>query len=288
MPSRSVSKCFPALLLLGLSVAGAEEIDVGGQRIEIPTPAGYTNLLPAHSPYYETSKAFEAPGNIRYIALLPQETAKILEGGGSATYRRYMNVETARNISARNITAVQFEELRDVLRNQLNEMMANVEEALPGIIDKANADISEEFDADLELSVGDLVPLPVHHDSANAIAYTMYMTVASSADGVAEEIEVSSATMLTLLVNERVLFLYVYGSEGDVEWTRATAADWADAILTANASGGDAGETQAHGDSGSLVWRDILTDPAVVTIVILVLIWLIWQVAVKQKRGEQD
>ena len=286
MPSRPRYRFLHAVLLSWLSVASAEEVDVGGQMIEIPTPAGFTNLVPAHSPYYETSKAFEAPGNIRYVSLLPKETAEILEKGGFATYRRYMNVETARNISARNISTVQFEELRDVLRNQLNEMMANVEEALPGIIDKANADISEEFDADLELSVGDLVPLPVHQDSANAIAYTMFMTVASSADGVAEELEVSSATMLTLLVNERVLFLYVYGTEDDVEWTRSTAASWADAILAANSGGAGARDAQAPEDTSGSAWRDMLTDPAVVTIVILVLIWLIWQVAVKPKRRE--
>ena len=286
MPKRSALRYLHAVLLSWLSIAGAGEIDVGGQIIEIPTPAGFTDLLPVHSPYYESSMAYVASSNIRYISLIPTDAAAILERGDHTEYARYMNIETERSISTQKISTRNFDELRELMLSQLDELIEGAKEELPGFLDEGNARASEEFNAEVDISVGDLVPLPVHYDSANAIAYTMYMRVAGEVDGAGEAPEVVNVTILALLVRERVLFLYVYGTEDDVEWTRSTAASWADAILAANADGSGAGDAQEPVDSGGSRWSGIFREAAVVAIVVLVMIWLIKQVAVKHKRRE--
>ena len=224
-----------ALLLAGLCLdAGAADIVVGERTISIPVPEGYVELTPDMSPYYESMWAYVAASNHRYLTLVQASTAGAMRRGESVDVGRYMNIETEKNLSRMSVSAAQFDEFQDVIRNQLFELTARVEEQLPEITNAGNAALSEQFDAELAVDLGGVVPLPIHYDTDNAIASSMFMTVSATVNGEDMGSDVLSATMLTLHVGDKVLFLYVYGAQADLLWTRETASAWADKILTEN------------------------------------------------------
>lgn len=223
------------LLLAGIWLnAGAADIVVGERTISIPVPQGYIELTPDMSPYYESMWAYVAASNHRYLTLIQASKAGAMRRGESVDVGRYMNIETEKNLSRMSISAAQFDEFQDVMRNQLLELTARVEERLPEITSAGNASLSEQFDADLAVDLGGLVPLPIHHDTDNAIASSMFLTVSATVNGEDMGSDILSATMLSLHVGDKVLFLYVYGAQADLLWTRETAGAWADRILAAN------------------------------------------------------
>ena len=226
------------ILLLGIVClhADAADIVVGERTVNIPHPDGYVELTPDMSPYYESMWAYVAASNHRYLTLIQKSTAAAIRRGDAVEVGRYMNIETEKSISRMSISAAQFDEFQNILRTQLFELTARVQEQLPEITSAGNAALSEQFDADLAVDLGGVVPLPVHLDTDNAIASSMYMTVSATVNGADVGSEVLSATMLTLHVGDKVLFLYVYGAQSDLLWTRETANAWAESIVAANPS----------------------------------------------------
>lgn len=229
------TRIFAVFLLAGMSLSvSAAEIDVGGRQLTVTTPEGYAELTPNMSPYYETMQAYVAPTNYRYLSLILKDKADALLSGELVEFERYMNVESEKAISTKSISAAMFDEFRGILRTQLDEMFEKVNKRLPGMFDKGNAKVRETFDADIAFSTGNMVPLPIHLDSTNAMANSMYINYGASINGEDVGSHVVAATMLTLHVKDKVLFLYVYGSESDLEWTRDFAANWAAQIVAAN------------------------------------------------------
>ena len=228
------------LVVLALGIfclnAGAVEIVVGERTISIPAPERYVELTPDMSPYYESMWAYVAASNNRYLTLIHESTAAAIRRGDAVEIGRYMNIETEKTISRMSVSAAQFGEFQDLLRNQLFELTARMQEKLPELTRAGNASLSEQFDADLAVELGGVVPLPVHYDTDNAIASSMYMTVSATVNGEDMGSDVLSATMLTLHVGDKVLFLYVYGAQSDLLWTRETASAWADSIIAGNPS----------------------------------------------------
>ena len=226
------------VLLLGFVClqAGATEIVVGERStINVPHPDGYVELTPDMSPYYESMWAYVAASNNRYLTLIHESTAAAILRGDAVQVGRYMNIETEKSISRMSISAAQFGQFQNIMRTQLYELIARVQEQVPELTSAGNAALSEQFDADLAVDLGGVVPLPVHLDTSNTIASSMYMTVSATVNGEDMGSEILAATMLTLHVGDKVLFLYVYGAQSDLLWTRETASAWADSIVAENA-----------------------------------------------------
>jgi hypothetical protein len=207
---------------LGLDVR-ALEIEVGDRPINLPLPDGFVELTPAMSPYYETMRAYIGPNNLRYATLITANDAEALLRGQDIELERYINVESENGISATSVSSAQFTDFRSILQSQIDNMYATVEKQLPELVSKGNHELSEEFDADLAVELGGLVPLPIHLDTDNAMANSMFMTVGATIDGKDVDADIVAATTLFLHVKDKVLFLYVYGQESELEWTREAA-----------------------------------------------------------------
>lgn len=249
---------FAFLLIQGVSLsAGAEEVRVGDRLINVPLPDGFVELTPNMSPYYEAMRAYIAPSNIRYLTLITEDKAEALLRGENVELDRYINVESEKGISATSVSSSQFAELRRIIRNQIDEMYANVEKQLPEIVGKGNTTLSAEFSAELAVEVSGMVPLPVHLDKDDAIANSIFMTVGASVDGEDLGTDVLAATNLILHVKDKVLFLYVYGSKSELDWTREAAAMWATDILAANPLSADEKRAVDKSDSFGIDWNRV-------------------------------
>ena len=238
---------FLAVLLLAVSssFANAYEIVVDQRKLSIPAPAGFVELTPAMSPYYDAMWAYVAASNTRYLTLIEEAAADAMLRGEDVDVGRYLNIETQTAISRMSITTAQFGEYRDVMRDQLFNMIEQVQNQFPEITDAGNTSLSEKYDAELAVQLGGMVPLPIHLDTDNAIASSMYMTVGATVDGEDMGSDVLAATMLSLHVKDKVLFVYAFGPEKDLEWTRAAASTWATRIVAANSPAGAPANSRA-------------------------------------------
>lgn len=224
------------LLVQGVSLAaGAVDIEVGDRRINLPLPEGFVELTPGMSPYYEAMRAYIAPQNVRYLTLITTEVAQALLRGEHVELGRYIYVESEKGASTASISRAHFEEFRALMREQVEQAFASAREQLPEIIGKGNATVSEQFNAEIAVELGGMVSLPIHVDTDNAIANSTIITVEAAVDGEKDGPRVLAGTNLFLHVKDKLLFLYVYGAEGDLEWTRQMASSWAGAIVAANA-----------------------------------------------------
>jgi hypothetical protein len=214
--------------------AYAVDIDVGDRPISLPLPDGFVELTPAMSPYYEAMQAYIAPTNIRYVTLIRENDAQALGRNEAVELARYINVETEKSISASSVSPQSFAELRKVLREQSEELYAIVENKVPDMISRGNKALSEQFDADVAVELGGIVPLPIHVDTEQMLGSSTFVTVGASADGENPDSVVLAVTTLVVRVKDKVLFLYFYGHESDLDWTRAAAAEWANSILAVN------------------------------------------------------
>ncbi len=257
------------LLIQGFSLsAGAVEVKVGDRLINVPSPDGFVELTPKMSPYYETSRAYIAPNNIRYLTLIAEDKAEALLRGEDVELNRYVNVESEKGISAISVSSGQFAELRSILRNQIDELYANVEKQLPQMVDEGNKTVSAEFAADIAIELGGLAPLPIHLDTDHAIANSMFMTVGVAVDGDDVQSSVLAATSLTLHVKDKVIFLYVYGSKSDLNWTRQVAAMWATDIVAANPMSTAERRAVDKSDSFGINWSQVLEKALIGALVV--------------------
>ena len=262
--------------------AGAIEIDVGDRQIDLPVPEGYVELTPAMSPYYETMRAYISPRNVRYLMLVDASWADALSRGQAGDLVRFMNVETAKKISALSISSADFGEIRSDIRDQNDETFSEVKRQLPEILDKGNAKVSEELNTKVVAKVGGFVPLPVHLDSDDAIAYSMYVTAGGSVNGQDLNNTVLAATALVLHVKDKVLFLYVYAPEPELEATRALSAGWARDIVAANPLSGDE-KRAVRRIGGGIDWQQVAKN-ALIGGVIGGLMGLLGRVVIKHKK----
>lgn len=252
------------LMLVGLSFsAGAIEIDVGDRAINIPIPDGYVELTPAMPPYYEALRAYTAETNFRYLTLIPANKAHALLRGKSVDLERYMIVESERGLSEASVSTATYDEIRELHRTQLGDIAADVNEQLPGIVDKGNANASEALGVDIDHSVGNFNPLPIHLDSANAFAYSSFFNVEASIDGGNTGSSVIAATVSILHVKDKVLFLYVYGAETDLGWTRTFSADWAERIVDGNPISAEVEQAINRTDSKGFDWSQVMEKAAI-------------------------
>ncbi len=276
----------PFTVMLSFAAA-AVEIEAGGRAIEIPIPTGYAELTQDMSPYYEAMYAYVVPTNERYLALLPEQATEAHRRGKDAEYYRYMLVEAEIRTIRFDITQAEFDELRNSMGEQLKETYESIRQSLPGLFDDASNSISDVFDADLELSIGEVIPFEPHLNTQHAFAFSQLISMGVAVDGEDLGAEVGMVTATIVKVRDKMIFVYVYGSEDDLEWTREFSADWVDQILAANESALGSAEApdqnrqaEAH-DDGTFS----LGPTSMILLVILVLMALFFVVRGLRQKG---
>jgi hypothetical protein len=113
-----------------------------------------------------------------------------------------------------------------------------IEEQVPGLMREINEGLTADYDVDLALSVGGVVPLPPHDESERTFAFsliTKYEMTDLEGNPVRWE---ASATSTVVHLRAKVVFLYAVGQKEDLEWTREVSRKWASAVIAANPSTG--------------------------------------------------
>lgn len=223
-----------APLFVAVLPAEGLEIDVGGRSISIVVPDGYIELAPEHSPYYESMRAYVAESNERELTLIRATDGEAIANGNEIDLTRYLNVETVNALSEVSVNTDMFDEFREITRTELDQLIEQANERIEAMISDGNEEMGDTFGVDVDMSVGDLRTLPMHVDAKDTLGYSMIMKLQGSVGDEDLGDDVIVATMQALHLQDKIVFVYVFGAEDDLEWTRDFASSWANMILAAN------------------------------------------------------
>lgn len=223
------------LSLLAISFASAANpIEVGGVSIEIPTPSGFARVTPEMTGVVELQKNFVPPTNQQLASFISQNDAPIALGGKIPDLTRRFTVQVAKKISDHPLTSEEFAQLKQMYKTEGEQRIEQLKGQLSQFFADASKGVSRQLDTDVVISAGGVVPLPYHFESDRIFSASMLMKSDIRAESGQTYSEVIAATTTLIHVKDRLLFLYVYGGKEDLDWTRASSKEWAEAILASN------------------------------------------------------
>jgi len=219
----------PSLMAADISVT------VVTTQLTIPEPAGYVRAAPGTA-YDRLQENAVVPQNQRLASFVPAEALAAVERGEIPAIQRALSVQTPKAAIDHTVSKSDFKELKKFVTEQNAELTKTVEKRFPDAVKTVNERLKGEYGAKLDFSLSGMVPLGTHDDTERSLAFSMFVTY-DLTDAAGKATNLAGVVTATFLhVRGKVLFLYVNGSEKDLEWTRATARSWAAAVIAANPS----------------------------------------------------
>ena len=142
------------LLSLGFPCAGVE-VDIGGAKVALPAPEGFIEVSSLHPPSRELAETLTPPSNRLLAVYMSQSDLDAVNTGESATWARYMVVQTDRQSESFTIAKSDFDQVREVLTSQQNVLLENVKEQVNGYFES----LQTGADPLSRIEVGHLLPL---------------------------------------------------------------------------------------------------------------------------------
>lgn len=210
----------------------AEPFELGGRTLEIPAPEGYVKVTDDMRELKRLSDQFVDPLNDTLAFYIPRSSAPVALAGGLPPLDRYFLVKTEKRLRAVTVSAPEFAEMRQRIGAQNKQVFEEVRAKAPGYLEQISRNIKREQDLDVDLGDFRMIPLEPHQDIPVAVAYSLLMAVGRR-EGKGPT-PLRPATMTIMNAHGRVIFLYAYGTQGDLVWTRDASASWQTAISSLN------------------------------------------------------
>jgi hypothetical protein len=177
---------------------------------------------------------FAPPDQERFGSYIPEaDVPQALRDEARGSIRECV-LQTSKVLVDKSVSKSDFAGFKREAKAQMDVLMKEAEQKLPGLLKKVNEDLTRNSGIDYALSVSPTVNLPPHEETARTWAYSA-LTKVEARDAAGRPASVTVATTTTWIhVKAKLLCLYVYGEESGLEWTRTISQQWAAAILAAN------------------------------------------------------
>lgn len=210
--------------LLGISmitIGNAKTLQVGGRSLTIPEPAGFVEVTPEMLSLFSATRKLEDPDNESLAYYIPEEMEEAAIAGEIPPVERYLVLKAQGNTKFDSVGDATFESLVAGVKSTNQMRTAELKTTM-----------GDSFSPEAVVELNGLAILPPHRESKTAFAHSMLIEQAALG-GEGEE-QVMAATKTIANVGGKVLLLFAYGSEKDLEWTRSASGSWTDAVLGAN------------------------------------------------------
>ena len=163
--------------------------------------------------------------------------AVLMPKGISDTERlsRYIILVTDNNIAKRKLSQKDFNDLREVMREQQFTLMNELRENINEEIDAGASRISKKYAMDYIAEIGETIPLGVFIDNEKVMSINTIMNMSASANGISSTyLQVGSTSFV--FVKNKVIFVYIYSdfdSEKDIVWIEGKTKELVN-LLTKN------------------------------------------------------
>lgn len=271
-------------ILFFAGLVNAATFSVGGKDLEIPSPSDFSVVTKEMDAVYRLSQQMADPVNDQLAYYITESDVPIALSGEMPSLERYYILKVNKKLKDMVIDSKDFTELKNITKRQNNEIFKSLETKMSDVMKKTSKGISDEFDVDFALKLSQMVPLDPHYETDNAFAYSMYINYGATVEGSNEDFIVS-ATATFVNVAGKILFLYCYGPQDELEWTRTASKAWAANVMGSNAQP----PTSSPGRHG-IDWNKVFEKGIVGAISggLIALIFGVLSVFKKQKKGYRD
>lgn len=226
------NKILLAICLIMPLCAPAAPIKLGTVDIEIPVPAGYAAVDPVSmKPLANLLNTFVPASNAQFAVFIAEDQIPAAVNGGIPDIKRRFAVQSLKQLIGSFTTQADFDSVKREVKSSVNEMFKQI---TPAIQEQLNKSLKDDYKMDAGLSLPALAALPAHEETARNMAFSMRTTVeANNREGVRQTTH-STGTTEFVLVRGKLLYLYCFGAETDLAWTREACKGWTDAVIAAN------------------------------------------------------
>jgi hypothetical protein len=215
-------------------INNANSITVGDTEIKIPNPTNYSAVSSDMKALFEFQKQFVGKTNDEFISfILSTDTGIALQNEIPDLERRF-SVQTTKDLVNRTVPISDFRELKEIVKNQNNEIIKKAENVIKEQFMDINSNISEKQKVDLALSVSNISPLPVHIETERSLAYSVYVKYNINDEAGMPSTYISITTATFIYLKGKILFLYSFAGESDFEWSQKISKEWANSVIDAN------------------------------------------------------
>ena len=210
-----------------------ESYDIGGTEIAIPTPDQYVQVTKRMDAVNRLHSHMSDPMNDLLASYIPQSEVAIAMKGELPVLEKGFVLKVNKNLKSVVVNSRDFAEFKSVTKSQNKEIYQSIKSKLPNILKKNSQGISKEFNVDVALEISQIIPLDPHYEADNTLSYSMYIIYKVS-EGLQEQEYITSATATAINVSGKILFLYCYGAQKDLEWTQNASRAWSDKVIASN------------------------------------------------------
>jgi len=232
--NKLLSWCLAIGSLLLATVVTAVEISIGETAIQIPNPPEFVAVTPEMSALVEFQKNFVAPMNVEYQVFISKDAASVALKNQIPDLDKRFAVQTQKALVKSFFTKKEFSRFKEGVKQQNEKIMENAKAKIDQMMDKISNDVSKQYDMDLALTVSQVVPQPVFMETDQLLAYTAYVKYEMTDEKGNPETFVTTVTAVFVYIKGKVLFLYTYAGENDLEWSQVNSTTWANAVVQAN------------------------------------------------------
>jgi hypothetical protein len=180
-------------------------------------------------------RRFVPPTNIEYAHFISNEDSVRLSEGADASFERRFALQVSRDAQHLEQTVDKFKASKLSVKRALADM-AGIQKDADKIVDGAFGSLESEYEVDIGFRGMKMSAFPVHVETDRALANSIrsvYTTTDEAGDPV---VNTGVATIALVELNGRAIFLYTWGGEDDLDWSREASRQWMEAMLVANPS----------------------------------------------------
>jgi hypothetical protein len=222
----------------------SKTLELGSRTVTIPAPEGYKDISEVHEGFFQEITALTVPSsNVGLAMFVTDEDYDALSQNGFPKLERYMMIQVQQKLVDKDISQKNFNDVTDIYETQIDKIRAEAKAKIEDHYKKAENRMKDIYDLDWQFKETDTIPLGKFHETASAFGSADVSKAVNTVEGEPEHYLIYSSTNF-VLVRNRLLYVYVYGSqdlppqdsEGEIEWLKQTSVDWTDAIVKTNAS----------------------------------------------------
>ncbi len=211
----------------------ADTFELGDRAIVVPAPQHHTRVTDRMVAVHRLAANMADPMNEQLAFYIPDPHVPAALAGEMPPISRYFLLKASRTLMDKVVSAPAFARIRDQAKRENRTILESAMAKASNAVAQTGRNLGTAFDVDLALKISTMVPLDPHEETEVVLAHSMYVKVQVASEGSTEEVPLA-VTSEIVNVAGKVVFLYCYAPQAEMEWTRSAAKAWADAVVAGN------------------------------------------------------
>lgn len=220
-----------ALLICGFTIVEAQQYNVGGVTLNLPSPEGFVDMTASSSGIFDHFNASVPPQNRLISAYLTEGGAESVENGAGLNDDLNLLIQTSRATESLTLSKADFAEIQQASEHEFKSI------SLPdSIADIISENYTQRYNRKIDVEIGSMRSLGTFSQAEDHLSVLLIQRAAfTMGDSTSSELYATSCTIMNAA--GKLLYVYVtssYDSEDDLVKVKELSNTWREQILDAN------------------------------------------------------